>query len=110
MPRGGPWRCRRKITSCSTRGEEFMYIPVKAVIGVEPSSVIEIYDYELEALKLVHLDGLSTDEAALRMGVSKATFWRILESCRWKLAKAFSEKRPLKLVSETIENDPGPGG
>lgn len=56
------------------------------------------------------MDGLSTDEAALRMGVSKATFWRILESCRWKLAKAFSEKRPLKLVSETIENDPGPGG
>jgi len=79
--------------------EEFIYIPVKTVVGLELSNYVEIYDYEVEALKLVHLDNLSTDEAASRMGISKTTFWRILESCRVKLAEALVSSKPIKLVS-----------
>ncbi len=94
------WRGRPQVDI--RRGlslEELMYIPVKTVVGLEPSNYVEIYDYEVEALKLVHLDNLSTDEAASRMGISKTTFWRILESCRAKLAEALVSSKPIKLVS-----------
>jgi len=104
MPRWmrGHCRCRGRPQvdiRCGLSVEELMYIPVKTVVGLEPSNYVEIYDYEVEALKLVHLDNLSTDEAANRMGISKTTFWRILESCRVKLAEALVNSRPIKLVS-----------
>lgn len=93
------WRGRLPV---NVRSElnlgELVYLPVKAVSS-ELSDYIEVYDYEVEALKLVHLDGLSTDEASVRMGISKATFWRILESCRMKLAQALISGKPIKLVS-----------
>ncbi|WP_052290761.1 DUF134 domain-containing protein [Desulfurococcus amylolyticus] len=64
-----------------------------------------MYDYEVEALKLVHVDGLTTDEAAARLGVSKATFWRMLESCRFKIAQALSEGKPIKLVPGSLRRE-----
>jgi predicted DNA-binding protein (UPF0251 family) len=48
---------------------------------------------------LVHVEGLSMEEAARRMGISKPTFWRILEQARFKVAKALAERLSLKLVS-----------
>ncbi|MEM0020944.1 MAG: DUF134 domain-containing protein [Fervidicoccaceae archaeon] len=80
--------------------EELIFLPVKGSVGIEQKNIVEIYDYEIEALKLIHLDGLSTDQAANIMGVSKATFWRILESCRMKLADALFFGKPIKLVSK----------
>lgn len=50
------------------------------------------YD-ELEALRLVFYEGLTQEEAAKRMGVSRGTLWRCLENSRRKLAVALSEKR-----------------
>jgi excisionase family DNA binding protein len=43
---------------------------------------------ELEAMRLVDFLGLSLDEAAARMGVSKSTVWRLLRSGRKKVADA----------------------
>lgn len=43
---------------------------------------------ELEALRLTDLEGLYQEEAARRMGVSRATFARILVSARMKVAEA----------------------
>jgi len=40
---------------------------------------------ELEALRLVDYEGLTQEEAAERMGVSRATVWRLLMSGRKKL-------------------------
>ncbi len=102
----GPWRCRgRPPVRVESRLnlEEVFYLPVKVVKGLQPAEFVEVYDYEVEALKLVHLDELSVDEASARMGVSKATFWRILESCRVKIATALVEGKPLKLVSKSRE-------
>ncbi|MGC8983541.1 MAG: DUF134 domain-containing protein [Desulfurococcaceae archaeon] len=79
--------------------EGVLYIPVKPSESLDVKDCVEIYDYEVRALAYVHIEGLTMEEAAGRMGVSKATFWRILEGARFKIAKALSEGKPLKLVS-----------
>jgi predicted DNA-binding protein (UPF0251 family) len=43
---------------------------------------------ELEAIRLVDLEGLHQDEAALEMGVSRKTLWNELKSARKKVATA----------------------
>ena len=50
---------------------------------------------ELEALKLVDMEGLSQEEAGARMGVSRGTVWRLLQSARKKVAQALTEGRSL---------------
>jgi len=79
--------------------DNVVYLPTKLVGQVQIGDFVEIYDYEIEALALVHYEGLTTDEAAARMKLSKSTFWRILEQARFKLAKALSERKPIKVVS-----------
>jgi predicted DNA-binding protein (UPF0251 family) len=53
---------------------------------------------ELEALRLVDLEGLSQEEAGARMGVSRGTVWRLVQSARKKTAQALSEGRPICIV------------
>ncbi|MCY0868881.1 MAG: DUF134 domain-containing protein [Desulfurococcus sp.] len=55
---------------------------------------------ELEALKLVDLDGLNLDEAAALMGVGRGTVWRLLVGARAKLVRAL-------LYGERIVIEPG---
>ena len=52
---------------------------------------------ELEALRLVDLEGLSQEEAGVRMGVSRGTIWRLLQEARRKTAKALVEGRSLRI-------------
>lgn len=59
---------------------------------------IYIEPAELEALRLVDLEGLSQEEAGGSMGVSRGTVWRLLQSARKKTTRALTEARPL-LVS-----------
>jgi len=54
---------------------------------------------ELEALRLVDLEGLSQEEAGVRMGVSRGTVWRILQEARRKTAKALAEGRSLRILT-----------
>jgi len=82
---------------------ELVYLPVRSLEGVQILDPVEVYDYELQAFKLVYADRLSTEEAALAMGVSKATLWRMLDSCRSKLAEALAARRPIKIVSTARE-------
>jgi len=58
---------------------------------------------ELEAFRLVDLEGLSQEEAGERMGVSRGTVWRLLQSARKKTAQALTEGRPI-LLSLEAEN------
>jgi len=53
---------------------------------------------ELEAFRLVDLEGLSQEEAGQRMDVSRGTVWRLLQSARRKTAQALTEGRPLQIV------------
>ncbi len=52
---------------------------------------------ELEALRLVDLEGLSQEEAGVRMGVSRGTVWRLLQEARRKTARALVEGRSLRI-------------
>jgi predicted DNA-binding protein (UPF0251 family) len=58
---------------------------------------------ELEALRLVDLEGLSQEEAGERMGVSRGTIWRLIQSARKKTAQALSEGRPLRISPSSSE-------
>ena len=63
--------------------------------NVEP---IFINTAEMEAFRLVDLEGLSQEEAGQRMGVSRGTVWRLLQSARKKTAQALTEGRPLQII------------
>ena len=70
--------------------EIFSPIPRRIACGV-----ITIYSDELEALRLVDLEGLSQEDAGIRMEISRGTVWRLLQSARKKVAQALTEGRPL---------------
>ena len=57
---------------------------------------------ELEALRLADLEGLYQDEAAERMGVSRPTFARIVETSRRKVAEALVHGRALRIAGGPV--------
>jgi predicted DNA-binding protein (UPF0251 family) len=59
---------------------------------------ISIEAAELEALRLVDLEGLSQERAGTKMGISRGTIWRLLQSARRKVAQALTEGRPLTVT------------
>lgn len=61
---------------------------------------------ELEAFRLVDLEGLSQEEAGKKMGVSRGTIWRLLQKARKKTAQALSEGRPIHITSYTTDTPP----
>jgi len=48
---------------------------------------------ELEVLRLVDLEGMMQEEAGVKMGVSRGTIWRLLQSSRYKVAQMLTEGR-----------------
>lgn len=64
---------------------------------------------ELEALRLADLEGLYQEAAAERMGVSRATFGRILERARATVARALIQERFLVVGDgPTVQGSPAP--
>jgi predicted DNA-binding protein (UPF0251 family) len=69
--------------------------------GVRPQAkepIVMTLD-EVEALRLVDYEGLLQEEAAKRMGVSRGTVWRCLDSARKKLGAMLVEGRELLISS-----------
>ena len=64
------------------------------------STAILIEPAEVEALRLVDLEGLSQEAAGVKMSVSRGTIWRLLQSARRKVAQALTEGRPLAVSTE----------
>jgi predicted DNA-binding protein (UPF0251 family) len=60
---------------------------------------------EVEALRLADLEGLYHEDAARKMGVSRATFGRILKQAKRKVAEALLKGKALKI--ETNINEKG---
>ena len=58
---------------------------------------------EYEALRLADLEGLYQEDAADRMGISRPTFGRIVESARKKIAEALVNGKALEIKGGEIE-------
>jgi len=56
---------------------------------------------EVEAFRLVDMEGLSQEEAGQRMSISRGTIWRLVQSARRKTSQALSEGRPIYIVTST---------
>lgn len=89
MPR--PRKCRRIM-------QEFgiSYFGPKGV-PLRELEVVNITHEEAEALRLADLEGLYHEQAAQAMGVSRATFGRILEDGRRKLVGAFIKGKAIEV-------------
>ncbi|WP_068471634.1 DUF134 domain-containing protein [Saccharicrinis aurantiacus] len=69
------------------------------------ATAIELLYEEYEALKLADYDMMNHKEASELMNVSRATFARIYESARRKMAQALVETREIKTVYGNAEMD-----
>ncbi|HID76319.1 MAG TPA: DUF134 domain-containing protein [Planctomycetaceae bacterium] len=64
---------------------------------------VELTVDEYEAMRLADYEGLYQEEAAERMGISRQTFGRIVESARNKVAKALVEGMALRIEGGEVE-------
>lgn len=104
MPR--PY-CRRRVGWMPCRSR---FLPE----GVDPrtAGVVGLTLDELEAIRLADLLGMYQEEAAQKMGVSRPTFARVLESGRKKVAEALVNGKGLLIEGGPVEMEAtafGPG-
>lgn len=76
------------------------YLPYGSSVGDQES--ISLLFEEFEAFRLADYEGLSQQDAALRMGISRPTFSRIYDMARQKVAKAMVEGLPFKIEGGNI--------
>jgi predicted DNA-binding protein (UPF0251 family) len=60
---------------------------------------------EIEAFRLVDMEGMSQEEAGQKMGISRGTIWRLVQNARRKTAQALSEGRPIYIVTSPPSKD-----
>ena len=65
---------------------------------IRNDKIVELNYEEYEAIKLADYDGMNHEEASKVMSISRATFARIYESARRKIAKALVESSEIKTV------------
>jgi predicted DNA-binding protein (UPF0251 family) len=96
--RGGPGRpMKPRVVGTEPSIIRFVpIIPPDKVENYRKEPIIMTPD-ELEALRLVDYLGLMQEEAAKRMGVSRGTVWRCLDSARRKVATMLVEGREITI-------------
>lgn len=62
---------------------------------------------ELEALRLADVEGLTQEQGAQEMDISRSTFQRILTNARRRVALALVEGTALKLAESKEEHEAG---
>ena len=67
---------------------------------------VSLLQEELEALRLADLEGLTQQEAARRMGISRSTFQRVVTQARRQVARALAEGHALQIEGGTFEVRP----
>jgi len=99
-------RCRRGKKGRFPKPITIAKAPTSTVFAPKPQlnqAPIFIEPAEIEALRLVDLEGLSQEETGEKMGISRGTIWRLVQSARKKTAQALTEGRPLRIVAENSE-------
>jgi uncharacterized protein len=84
--------CRRNIAG---RPPASVFKPLGAPLR-ELDEIVMALD-EFEAIRLADLDGLYQEQAAEQMGVSRATFSRIMDSAHRKVADALVHGKALRI-------------
>src|SRR3989304_1094505 len=92
-----PKRCRR---IGSTPGSSYFKPRGIPLSGLE--EVVLSFD-EFEAIRLADLEALYQDKAAEKMGISRQTFGRIIESAHQKVAEALVRGKALKIEGGEFE-------
>jgi uncharacterized protein len=62
---------------------------------------ISLQPEEIELIRLIDLEGLEQEEAAVRMGVSRKTAWRDLHEARRKIADALVNGKGINMAGCT---------
>jgi predicted DNA-binding protein (UPF0251 family) len=97
MPR--PKKCR--YVKCNPRA--FYFKP--RGIPIPQLEEVDLEMDELEAIRLADYEGRYHEDAAAKMEVSRATFGRILNKARHKIADAIIHGKALKIDSLSLEQD-----
>jgi predicted DNA-binding protein (UPF0251 family) len=58
---------------------------------------VVLYEDEMEALRLADFEGLYQQECADKMGISRTTFSRLIESARKKIADALLHTKAIRI-------------
>ena len=74
-----------------------------AGVPMRELEIIEITYPEIESLRLVDYDGLTQEEAASRMGISRRSLWSDLKNARKKVAYALSNGCALQIIGSASE-------
>jgi len=64
--------------------------------GIDLEKVV-IYEDEMEAIRLADYEGLYQQEASHKMGISRTTFSRLVESARKKIADALLNQKAINI-------------
>jgi len=98
--RRGCWIAEKPPWLPPMSGRETVFVPVSndSSTASEKEPVI-LYPEEVEAYRLVYLEGRTQEEAAKLMGVSRGALWRLLYSARRKIGLAIVQRRPLIVFS-----------
>jgi len=90
-------------------------MPTPVFIGQDPKAtmfkafpeggddVVVLEPDEIEVIRLVDLEDLSQEEAGERMGISRGTIWRLLQSARRKTSLALTEGKTI-IISGNHQN------
>ena len=95
MPR--PFCCRRVSGEPPSEFFKPVGVPLAAL------EVVTMTVDEYEAVRLADLEGLYQEDAAQRMGISRQTFGRIIESAHRKIAEALVNAKALEIKGGEIE-------
>jgi Predicted DNA-binding proteins len=91
MPNGRRRGVRRRV---GRMPDAFFYKPDGTT---KDSGSVELTINELEAIRLIDLEGLNQEDAAYMMGVSRRTFWNDLKSARRKVAEALVKGKAIEI-------------
>ena len=95
---------RPKKSRCISCVPNTCYFKPKGIPLAELEEVALTLD-ELEAIRLADYEGHYHEDAALEMKVSRATFGRIVNDARHKIAEALTRGKALRI--ETHQDDTG---
>ncbi len=96
--RGGPGRPPKPRT-LGFMPVRVVFIPFDEYGSPISSEAVQLRPDELEAMRLVYLEGMTQGEAARQMGVSRGTLWRLLDSARRKVADALVNRKTIVIVT-----------